>query len=89
MYQQDSPPDRGELIKALTGVDIEAELIGFVVEDSSIGRIRFEVAGGQTLQQGNLVFCGQGEAAVFYQILDARTTMGHSTGLIREQCPVW
>ena len=73
VYQQDSPPDRGELIKALTGVDIEAELIGFVVEDSSIGRIRFEVAGGQTLQQGNLVFCGQGEAAVFYQILDART----------------
>ena len=73
VYQQESPPSRGELIKALTKVDIEAELIGFVVEDSSISRIRFEVAGGQTLQQGNLVFCGQGEAAVYYQILDART----------------
>jgi hypothetical protein len=58
----------------LTKTDINAELIGFIVENSNIHNIRFEMACNKTLRKGCLVFCHQEETVIYYQILDAYTT---------------
>lgn len=51
-----------------------AELIGFTVENSTIGLIRFEVAGTSDLSEGQVVFARISGREVFYQILDAETS---------------
>lgn len=63
----------GEFIENLSGIK-DAELIGFVVENSSIGTIRFEVAQSAALEEGDVVFARVRGRSVFYQILDAETT---------------
>lgn len=62
-----------DLVKGLCGSEQEAELVGFVVEGSSIGSIRFEVARDRGLEEGIVVFCSLSSGPVFYQILDAQT----------------
>lgn len=72
-YRIAGPPDRQELVKSLTKTEIQADLIGFVVEESKISHIRFEVASERRLEEGDLVFCRQRECTVYYQIVDAQT----------------
>jgi uncharacterized protein len=74
VHELKSAPSRSELIKRMTKLEADAELVGFVVEDSRIGAIRFEMAGAVSLAEGHVVFCRQGEVPVFYQLLDAYTT---------------
>ena len=50
-----------------------AELIGFTVENSTIGTLSFEVAASSGLAEGNVVFAKIADDEVFYQILDAQT----------------
>jgi uncharacterized protein len=50
-----------------------AELVGFTVENSTIGSLRFEVAAAADLAEGDVVFTKSGASEVFYQILDAET----------------
>jgi hypothetical protein len=59
-------------IEALSGAK-GAELIGFTVENSSIGTLRFEVASSTSLAEGNVVFARLNGQDIFYQILDAET----------------
>ncbi len=61
-----------EFIENMSGTK-DAELVGFTVENSSIGLIRFEVAASSGLAEGNVVFAKIDGADVFYQILDAET----------------
>jgi len=49
------------------------ELIGFTVENSTIGTLRFEVTASTDLAEGNVVFARMSGQDVFYQILDAET----------------
>lgn len=50
-----------------------AKLIGFAVENSTIGTLSFEVAASSGLAEGNVVFARIADDEVFYQILDAQT----------------
>lgn len=50
-----------------------SELVGFTVEGSTIGALRFEVALSRSLQEGEVVFARMDGQDVFYQILDAET----------------
>ena len=59
-------------IEGLSGTK-GATLIGFTVENSTIGTLSFEVAASSGLAESNVVFARIGEAEVFYQILDAQT----------------
>ncbi len=63
----------GEFIENLSGSK-DAELIGFVVENSNIAGIRFEIANTASLEEGEVVFARMEGRDVFYQILDAETT---------------
>jgi len=66
-------PGALRFIEELAG-DAESALVGFVVENSRISSVQFEVAQHVPLEEGQLVFCRQGGSTVYYQILDARTT---------------
>lgn len=48
-------------------------LIGHIVEQTSIGTIRFEIMDTAALKEGTLVCCHSSGTEVFYQVLDART----------------
>ncbi len=61
-----------DFIESLSGTK-GAKLVGFTVENSTIGTLSFEVAASSGLAEGNVVFARIGEAEVFYQILDAQT----------------
>lgn len=72
-----SSRSREEVTRELSGG--EGELIGFVVEESSISTIKFEVSADVALSEGALVTVLQTNASsgelkgVYYQILDAAT----------------
>ncbi len=74
VYKPTKPFDRQKLIDEISGKPDGADLVGFIVEDSTISGIRFEVSRKIPLQEGQMVFCRQGDETVYYQILDARTT---------------
>ncbi len=61
------------LIAQLTGRSEPTELVGFVVEESNIAAIRFEVAGECRLEEGTVVFVCDRNQTIYYQILDAAT----------------
>ena len=61
-----------EISQKLSG-DATSRLIGFVVEDSSIGTIRFETLDSETCQEGMVVWCRIGKDRVFYQITNGIT----------------
>jgi uncharacterized protein len=73
VYSSTNQINRTQLIKDYFHLAVDANIIGFVVEQSTISMIKFEVAGNQVLRSGDLVFCRQNEATVLYQILDAST----------------
>jgi hypothetical protein len=60
-------------IENLSGTK-DAELIGFTVENSTIGTIRFEIASTSDLAEGDVIFARINARDVFYQILDAETS---------------
>ena len=51
----------------------DAKLVGFVVEDSSIGTLHFEVSIRVGLNEGDVVFVRVGGQDIFYQIVGAET----------------
>jgi hypothetical protein len=59
-------------IENLSGAK-DARLIGFIVENSTISRLRFEVAEERDLAEGDVVFANIAGREIFYQILDAET----------------
>jgi uncharacterized protein len=61
-----------EFLETLSGTK-GSELVGFTVEGSTIGTLRFEVALDRSLQEGEVVFARMDDRDVFYQILDAET----------------
>lgn len=62
-----------QVIQRLAGSGGPTNLIGFVVEESSISAVRFEVAHSQPLQEGAVVFVRDRDQTVYYQVLDAVT----------------
>lgn len=66
-------PDRtAEFIENLSGT-AGATLVGFIVENSTIATVRFEVAATASLEEGDVVFVRVEGREVFYQIIDAET----------------
>lgn len=61
-----------DLMSKLCGAD-DAEIVGFVVEGSTVGAIQFEAARDRGLEEGFVVFCNLPVGRVFFQILDAQT----------------
>ena len=61
-----------EFIERLSGTK-GSQIVGFIVENSTIGAIRFEVAASLTLEEGDVVFTRIAGREIFYQILDAET----------------
>ncbi len=61
-----------EFIEKLSGVK-GSELVGFTVENSTIGTLRFEVATESGIAEGDVVFTKVDGKEVFYQIVDAET----------------
>ena len=51
-----------------------SKLIGFTVERSTIGVLRFEVSTAAELSEGDVAFARVSGRDVFYQILDAETS---------------
>jgi hypothetical protein len=61
-----------EFIENLSGSK-DAQLVGFVVENSNIGIVAFEVAADSNLKEGDVVFARVSTCDVFYQIVAAET----------------
>ncbi|MCE9779116.1 ATP-binding protein [Shewanella algae] len=61
-------------VMSLLGETTQSRLIGFVAEDSSIGRIRLEVKSDSYCADGMLIWCKVGSAKVYYQV-SAGTTI--------------
>lgn len=62
-----------EFMEVLSGTK-GATLVGFTVERSTIGTLRFEVATSSSLAEGDVVFARIGGKDVFYQTLNAETS---------------
>lgn len=67
------PQKAAEFIEKISGTK-GSELIGFTVENSTIGTIRFEIASASDLSEGDVVFARIKGQDIFYQILDAETS---------------
>ena len=65
-------PDLNEITQALGGGQ-NASLVGFVVERSSIGAIRFETLKQGSCYDGMLVWSKVGEKRVYYQVVSGET----------------
>jgi len=61
-----------DFLSKLSG-SADAKLVGFVVENSTIGVIAFEVAARSELREGDVVFANLSGFDVFYQIIGAET----------------
>lgn len=61
------------VIQRLAGSSEPVTLIGFVIEDSNISVVRFEVVQTLPLQEGSVVFRRDHEQTIYYQVLDAVT----------------
>jgi uncharacterized protein len=72
VIQSHSPEKAAEFIENLSGTP-GSELVGFTVENSNIGILRFEVSAASPLAEGQVVFVRLKGTDVFYQILDAQT----------------
>lgn len=66
------PEMTAQFIEGLSGTK-GASLVGFTVENSSIGTLSFEVAASTSLSEGDVVFARIAVEEVLYQILDAET----------------
>ena len=65
-------PDADEINRALGG-GASSALVGFVVERSKVGSIRFETLTAKSCHEGMLVWCELGGSRVFYQIVSGET----------------
>lgn len=72
VVQSHSPEKTAQFIENLSGTP-GSELVGFTVENSNIGVLRFEVSAASPLAEGQVVFVRLHGTDVFYQILDAQT----------------
>ena len=63
-----------EAVMSLLGETTQSRLIGFVAEDSSIGRIRLEVKSDSPCADGMLIWCKVSGVKIYYQI-SAGTTI--------------
>lgn len=72
VIQSHSPEMAAKFIENLSGTP-GSELVGFTVENSNIGILRFEVSAASQLEEGQVVFVRLNGTDVFYQILDAHT----------------
>ncbi|WP_081617389.1 ATP-binding protein [Thioalkalivibrio sp. ALMg11] len=63
-----------DAVMNLLGETTQAKLIGFVAEDSSIGRIRLEVQADSSCADGMLIWCKVDGERVYYQV-SAGTTI--------------
>ena len=61
-----------EFIEVLSGVR-NAELVGFTVENATIGTLRFEVSTTSDIAEGDVIFTRISGKEILYQILDAET----------------
>ncbi len=67
IYELDKELDH-EAVMSLLGETTQSRLIGFVAEDSSIGRIRLEVKSNSPCADGMLIWCKVGGIKIYYQI---------------------
>ncbi|GAB6137696.1 ATP-binding protein [Halanaerobaculum tunisiense] len=74
VYNSNREFNRSKLIRDNMNIEIEAELIGFIVENSNISHIKFEISCNKNLKEGLIVFCKQDGENIYYQILDVYTT---------------
>lgn len=63
-----------DAVMSLLGETTQSRLIGFVAEDSSIGRIRLEVKSDSPCADGMLIWCKVGGENVYYQVSAGTTT---------------
>lgn len=61
-------------VMTFLGETTQSRLIGFVAEDSLIGRIRFELKADSPCADGMLIWCNVGSVKVYYQV-SAGTTV--------------
>ncbi len=62
-----------DAVMSLLGETTQSRLIGFVAEDSSIGRIRLEVKSDSPCADGMLIWCKVGGVKIYYQIFAGTT----------------
>lgn len=60
-------------VEEALGAETGTVLLGFVIEDSTIGTIRFETWRSDVCSEGLVIWCHQGSKRVFYQIVDGTT----------------
>jgi hypothetical protein len=60
-------------IEEALGAKAGAVLLGFVIEDSTIGAIRFETWRSDVCREGLVIWCQQGAKRVFYQVVEGTT----------------
>lgn len=68
----DDPALRDALLHEIGG-EGAADLVGFVVEGSSITEIRFEIAKSTIITEGSVLFCRIRGEVVYYQVMEANT----------------
>jgi hypothetical protein len=73
VYSSNNVRNSKDILCELCGDEQPANLIGFVIENSVISKIRFEAAPDQNLQRGWIVFVKNLDERIYYQILDAKT----------------
>lgn len=68
-------PNRDQVLAQILGEEgTSSSLVGFVVEDSNISRIKFEITVDTGLREGLVVFCIVDGRRIYYQIVSARTS---------------
>jgi len=73
VYEAGTEMDTEAALTKQLGGDESSFLVGFVIEDSKIGAIRFETWRSDMCRDGLLVWCMVGDRKVFYQIAEGVT----------------
>ena len=73
VFVAEEEEQRDLLLSELAGEEGDLELLGFVVEGSTISEIRFEIAKQSKITEGSVVFCRVRDITVYYQVMDANT----------------
>lgn len=73
VYEVPTLSESGQQLAQGLGGNPDSVLVGFVIEDSRIGVIRFETWHTDSCREGLLVWCQVGNRKVFYQITDGVT----------------
>lgn len=61
-----------KFLEALSGAK-DSKMVGFVVEGSAIGALRFEISNQSELHEGDVIFARVNDQDIFYQIIGAET----------------